>query len=99
MSSSPKRSTSGSASSVRRASGTRPAETVRRHAAFVRTLVDEVARATPSELADPVSAQMVEELARLGCRCVELAGKLAALVDEQERAREEPESVPPARCA
>lgn len=85
---------------IRRASGTRPVDAVRRHAAFVRTLVDEVDRATPSELADPVSAQMVEELARLGCRCVELAAALAAFADEQSRARdEEAASASAARCA
>jgi hypothetical protein len=53
----------------------------------VRSLLDEVERTLPAELADPVSEQLVEELGRLGCRCVELAAELARLVDEQRRAR------------
>jgi hypothetical protein len=73
--------------SVRRASGIRPASSVRNQAAFVRTLLDEVERTVPAELEDPMNAQLVEEIGRLGCRCVELAAELSALVDAQKRAR------------
>ena len=72
---------------VRSISGVHPALPVRNQAACVRTLLDEVERTLPVEIADPVSAQLVEELGRLGCRCVELAAELARLVDEQRRAR------------
>jgi hypothetical protein len=76
-----------SLATVRRISGVQPTLSVRNQAACVRTLLDEVERALPPELADPVGAQLVEELGRLGCRCVELAAELARLVDEQRRAR------------
>jgi hypothetical protein len=73
--------------SIHRASGIRPATTVRSQAACVRTLLDEVERVVPAELADPMSAQLVEELSRLGSRCAELAAELRALVDAQARVR------------
>lgn len=72
---------------VRRASGVQPASSVRSQAACVRTLLDEVERGIPAELEDPMSAQLVEELGRLGCRCVELAAELSALVEMQTRMR------------
>lgn len=77
--------------SVRRASGVQPVSNVRSQAAFVRTLLDEVERGLPADLEDPMSVQLVEELGRLGCLCVELAAELSALVEQQERTR--------ARCA
>jgi hypothetical protein len=76
-----------SLATVRRISGVHPALPVRNQAACVRSLLDEVERTLPAELADPISAQLVEELGRLGCRCVELAAELARLIDEQKRAR------------
>jgi hypothetical protein len=72
--------------SIRRASGVQPGSNVRSQAACVRTLLDEVERTLPAD-ADPMDAQLVEELGRLGCRCVELAAALTKLVDEQARAR------------
>lgn len=70
---------------VRRISGVQPA--VRSQAACVRSLLDEVERTVPAELADPVSAQLVEELGRLACRCAELAAELSRLAEEQTRTR------------
>lgn len=77
---------------LRRGSGVQPATKelvakVRGQAACVRTLLDEVERALPAELAEPMSVQLVEELGRLGCRCVELAAELSMLVDAQARVR------------
>jgi len=82
--------------SIRRSSGVQSIPAVRRQAALVRTLLDEVERVTPSDLADPIGAQLVEELGRLGCRCVELAAALAKVVDEQEEFRH---VQPAVRCA
>jgi hypothetical protein len=53
---------------------------VRSQAAFVRSLLDEVERVAPSVPAAAVSAQLVEELARLGCRFLEIAGALSKSV-------------------
>lgn len=50
---------------------------VRSQAASVRTLLDELERGTGSVSLDALSAQTVEELARLGCRCIELASVLS----------------------
>lgn len=58
--------------------------TIRSQAAFVRSLLDEVERGVPSELTDPMSVQLVEELARLGCQCVEAAARLTKLIDQPE---------------
>lgn len=62
-------------------------QSVRSQAAFVRALLDEVERVAPPGSDDAVSEQLVEELARLGRRCIEIANALAAVVDAQERAR------------
>jgi len=69
------------------ASGVRPIGDIRSQAAFVRTLLDEVERTTRGASLDAIEAQLVEELGRLGCRCVELAAELRALADAQARAR------------
>jgi hypothetical protein len=71
---------------TRRSSGVRPIIDVRSQAACVRALLDEVERTTG---ADRLDEQLVEELGRLGCRCVELAAKLSTLVDEQAVVRRE----------
>jgi len=55
---------------------------VRSQAAFVRSLLDEVERVTASVPPDRVSAQLVEELARLGCRFLEVASQLTRSVPE-----------------
>lgn len=55
-----------------------PATRIRSQAACVRTLLDEVERGLPPDLDDPMSIQLVEELARLGSRCSELAAQLMA---------------------
>jgi len=73
--------------SIRRISGVQTVPSVRSQAACVRTLLDEVERTLPAELADPMSAQLIEELGRLGCGCVELAAALSKIADEQTRAR------------
>ncbi|MBX3234165.1 MAG: hypothetical protein KIT84_40130 [Labilithrix sp.] len=54
---------------------------VRSQIAFVRTLLDEVERATKSSTTEPLSEQVVEELARLGCRCLELAAMLTTTTE------------------
>lgn len=51
---------------------------VRSEAAFVRSLLDEVERLVPSGESNAISAQLIEELGRLGCRCLEVAQALAA---------------------
>lgn len=68
---------------------------VRSQAAFVRALLDEVERVAPSTGECPLSVQLVEELARLGCRFIEVADALTATSDAcVEEARAEI-----ARCA
>jgi hypothetical protein len=59
---------------------------VRSQAAFVRALLDEVERAVPSGCDEPVSEQLVEELARLGCRFLEAASALTAAADDSKKA-------------
>jgi hypothetical protein len=83
--------------STDRASDVRAVSSVRSQAAFVRALLDEVERVAPSGSGSVVSEQLVEELARLGCRCIETASALTAVVDAQEQALESLEGVP--RCA
>jgi hypothetical protein len=51
---------------------------VRKQTASVRALLDEIERGGPSGPGDGVSEQLVEELARLGCRCLEVASELAS---------------------
>jgi len=51
----------------------RPLDAIRSQAAFVRTLLDEVERLIPAGEERVLSEQIIEELTRLGCRCVELA--------------------------
>jgi hypothetical protein len=70
---------------------------VRSQAAFVRTLLDELERVAPPGVDDAVSEQLVEELARLGCRCIELASALTSVVDAMDRSRGVAEEL--ARCA
>jgi hypothetical protein len=56
---------------------------VRSQAAFVRTLLDEVERVAPSAAGCAVSAQLAEELTRLGCRFLEVASSLSTVVDAE----------------
>jgi hypothetical protein len=58
---------------------------VRSQAAFVRSLLDEVERIAPAGAHGPVSAQLVEELARLGCRFIEVASALTTVADANAR--------------
>lgn len=51
---------------------------VRSQAAFVRSLLDEVERLAPAGADPALTDQLVEELARLGCRCLDAASSLAA---------------------
>ena len=73
--------------STRRASDVRALSSVRSQAAFVRALLDEVERVAPPGSEDAVNEQLVEELARLGCRFLEVASALTVTVDEQEERR------------
>ena len=57
------------------------ASSVRSQAAFVRALIDELERISPAGAEVALSAQLAEELARLGCRCLEAARALAAQED------------------
>lgn len=65
-------------STIRRQSGVRPALRAER--------VDADAQAM-DELEERLSAKLVEELGRLGCRCAELGAQLAALAEAQSRSR------------
>jgi hypothetical protein len=65
---------------------------LRRHAAVIRALLDELERALPLPSASPLSdgaiavhEQLVEELGRVGCRLLECA---ASLSDVDVRVRE-----------
>lgn len=54
---------------------------LRSQAAFLRALLDEVERLAPASSGDEgFSEQIVEELARLGCRSLEAASELAHVV-------------------
>lgn len=50
---------------------------LRSQAAFVRALLDELERAIPADAKREVRAQVVEELGRLGSRCLQAAEALA----------------------
>jgi hypothetical protein len=82
-----------------RSSASGPLAAIRGQAAFVRALLDEVERAVPPQ-AEAVSAQLVEELARLGCSFLEAAQALRGELDqgggEAHPHREGPDV---ARCA
>jgi hypothetical protein len=55
---------------------------VRSEVACVRALLEELERVAPSSLDErAISGQLVEDLARLGCRFLEAAGALARVVD------------------
>lgn len=54
---------------------------LRNQLAIVRALMDEVARTLPLTGCGVPSAQLIEELARLGCRCFEVAEATSRLVD------------------
>jgi hypothetical protein len=85
----PPRSTTIAPVKLARASATLSA--IRSQAAFVRTLLDEVERTTAASSAaarldeSHLSAQLVEELARLGCSFIEVASGLTSVVDECEK--------------
>jgi hypothetical protein len=58
---------------------------LRSQAACVRALLDEVERVVPAgAAAGAAGAQLVEELARLGCRFLEAAGALTGVGDAAE---------------
>lgn len=60
---------------------------VRSQAAFLRSLLDEVERLAPASSAhhESVSDQIIEELARLGCRTIEAASLLTRVVADARR--------------
>jgi hypothetical protein len=63
----------------------RHASLIRSEAAVLRTLLDELERILPgSGVEARVSAQLVEEAARLGCRLLEGAAALTKAVDIEE---------------
>ncbi len=59
--------------STTRPSGVRSLSTVRSQAALVRALLDEIERLAPLGADSTVDEQFIEELARLGCQCLEIA--------------------------
>jgi hypothetical protein len=64
--------------------GQKAVRTLRSEAACVRALIDEIERVAPASLAEEaVSAQLVEDLARLGCRLIEAAAALRPVVDPE----------------
>jgi hypothetical protein len=60
----------------------RALDNVRSQAAFARALVDEVERVLPHRERDLVRAQLVEELARLGCQLLDAASTLSTHLDD-----------------
>jgi hypothetical protein len=67
---------------------TRPLElvTIRAQAAVVRALLDEVERTVPGSRAERgLAPQLVEDLARLGCRVFESAAAMAKALDAPPR--------------
>jgi hypothetical protein len=71
--------------------------TVRKQAALVRALLDELERVAPLNGVDALTEQLIEEIARLGCRCVRFASALTEIRDAQERPSDPAHGV--ARCA
>lgn len=70
-----------------------PARAALRHQlAVVRALVDEVARTQPLTTEGGPNAQLVEELARLGCRCLELAEATSRLIEPGDEIAPAPRS-------
>jgi hypothetical protein len=61
-----------------------PFSPIRAQAASLRALLDEVERAVPHGGAHGLHAQLVEELARLGCRFLVAASALSTVVDPGE---------------
>lgn len=59
-------------------------DSVRPQIAVVRALADQVEQLSHTGLADELRAQLVEELARLGCRLLEEAGSLASSVAPED---------------
>lgn len=64
---------------------------LRSQLAIVRALLDEVARSQPL-MGEAPSAQLVEELARLGCRCFEVAEATSRLIDPGDEVASAPHS-------
>ena len=64
----------------------RSVKELRSQTAFVRTLLDEVERVSRGGGDGALAAQLIEELARLGCRCLETASDLSLTVDDSEPA-------------
>ncbi len=54
---------------------------VRKQAAFVRTLLDELERIAPHAHEEAVGEQTIEELVRLGCSIIEAAAALSERPD------------------
>ena len=67
--------------SIRPASATRTLERLRGQAALARALLDELDRAVPHGSNEVISAQLVEELARLGCQLIDAASALSSHLD------------------
>ena len=69
-----------------------PLALLRRHAALVRSLLDELDRTLPQwKVTDAFEAagvreQLVEELGRMGCRLLECAASLTEVVLERQQA-------------
>lgn len=60
------------------------ASKVRRQAAYLRALLDDVERVLPSGLDHGVSEELLEDLRRLGYRCIEAASSLTTDAAVQE---------------
>jgi hypothetical protein len=61
---------------------------LRGQAAYLRALLDEVERLAPSSTLDEgLTEQVVEELARLGCRSLEAASELTHVIRDASRER------------
>ena len=55
-------------------------QTLRSQAAYVRALLDEVERLAPLSPSEEISEQVVDEIARLGSRSLQVAAELRRLV-------------------
>lgn len=72
--------------STKPSSSAHAVSSLRSQAACVRMLLDEIERVVPSgQACEGLSRQLVEELARLGCRTLEAAEALLEVVDEPRR--------------
>jgi hypothetical protein len=61
---------------------------LRSQAAYLRALLDEVERLAPSSTLDEgLTEQVIEELARLGCRSLEAASELTRVISDASHER------------